>query len=74
VETAYRTAPISSDRARRARATARLRSRLTALRHELGAPERWVLLSTCDWYPDASGFPTNHARLLTEPFDGVSDG
>jgi len=31
-------------------------------------PDRWVYLSCCDWFPDGSSFPTNHAALLrTEP-------
>ncbi len=36
-------------------------------------PDRWVLLSCCDWYPDGSSFPTNHAALLRSEPSSESD-
>lgn len=43
---------------------ARARRRFAALRDTLASPQAWALLSTCDWYPDATGFPASHAALL----------
>jgi hypothetical protein len=30
----------------------------------LTRPERWAIVSCCDWYPDPTHFPTDHAALL----------
>jgi hypothetical protein len=43
---------------------ARARARLAVVRAAFTAGDSWVLLSTCDWYPDAAGFPASHAALL----------
>lgn len=45
------------------RLIARARARLAALGAPLLAPDRWVLLSACDWYPDGTGYPANHAAI-----------
>jgi hypothetical protein len=42
----------------------RVRAWFSRLITELQRTERWVLLSSCDWYPDGSSYPTNHAALL----------
>jgi hypothetical protein len=41
-----------------------IRSRITHLFDAIKQPERWALLSSCDWYPDPSLYPSNHAALL----------
>jgi hypothetical protein len=42
----------------------RVRSAVSAAIRAVRDPERWALLSCCDWYPDSSSFPSNHAALL----------
>jgi hypothetical protein len=46
-----------------------LAARLATLRDALLKPDHWVLLSGCDWHPDANGFPTDQARLLVPGVD-----
>lgn len=48
---------------------ARAKARLAALGDALLVPERWVLLSACDWYPDGAGYPARHADMLAEQDD-----
>lgn len=43
-----------------------LNSAKAATIHAVSRPERWALLSCCDWYPDGFSFPSNHAALLRE--------
>jgi hypothetical protein len=42
---------------------------MNAVTRAIFSPERWVLLSACDWHPDGSGYPTNLAALAAEHTD-----
>jgi hypothetical protein len=37
---------------------------LARLGQKLSQPDRWTPLSSCDWYPDASSFPSTHYALI----------
>lgn len=44
----------------------RLRDRCDSGVRALINPDHWALLSCCDWYPDALGFPTHLAALADD--------
>lgn len=43
----------------------RLRNAVMSAANATRRSEHWVLLSCCDWYPDGSSYPTNHAAMLS---------
>jgi hypothetical protein len=45
--------------------SARLRELWSQVVDAFRHPDRWILLSSCDWYPDGTSYPTNHAALLS---------